>query len=196
MAASACNPQTRQQGFTLLEVILVLLLMSIGIYTVVMSVSGSSEQKILEQKAKHLAALVQYAQEQALLTGYDYGIYADVEHYQFVRMEKQRWVALDDKIFKKEKFEEPYALALSLEDEQQLNQGYGSGKLGFTDNPLFEENFITEDVEQKIVPQILLLSSGEVTPFSLQFIFGESPSTWQVKSDDLGQLSIDRQSSQ
>lgn len=176
----------------MLEVILVLLLMSIGIYSVVMSVSGSSEQKIVEQQAKRLAALVQYAQEQALLTGYDYGIYSDAERYQFVRMEKQRWIKLDDRIFKEKVFEQPYFIELSLEDAELEEQGYGSGSLGFEEGDLFEKDFITEEVKQSIVPQVLLLSSGEVTPFKLIFAYEDSQNRWQVSSDDLGQLTIER----
>ncbi|MDO6687532.1 MULTISPECIES: type II secretion system minor pseudopilin GspH [unclassified Agarivorans] len=192
MLKSHLSLRSRQQGFTLLEVILVLLLMSIGIYSVVMSVSGSSEQKIVEQQAKRLAALVQYAQEQALLTGYDYGIYSDAERYQFVRMEKQRWIKLDDRIFKEKVFEQPYFLELSLEDAELEEQGYGSGSLGFEEGDLFEKDFITEEVKQSIVPQVLLLSSGEVTPFKLIFAYEDSQNRWQVSSDDLGQLTIER----
>ncbi|MEE1675165.1 type II secretion system minor pseudopilin GspH [Agarivorans aestuarii] len=194
--ASRLPHRNRQQGFTLLEVILVLLLMSMGIYSVVMSVSGSSEQKIVEQQAKRLAALIQYAQEQALLTGYDYGIYSDAEKYQFVRMEKQRWVKLNDRIFKEKVFEEPYFLELSLENEELEEQGYGSGSLGFEGDGLFEKDFITEEVEQTIVPQVLLLSSGEVTPFKLVFAYEDSLNRWQVSSDDLGQLTIARDQEQ
>ncbi|GDY27721.1 type II secretion system protein GspH [Agarivorans sp. Toyoura001] len=192
MLKSHLSLRSRQQGFTLLEVILVLLLMSIGIYSVVMSVSGSSEQKIVEQQAKRLAALVQYAQEQALLTGYDYGIYSDAERYQFVRMEKQRWIKLDDRIFKEKVFEQPYFIELSLEDAELEEQGYGSGSLGFEEGDLFEKDFITEEVKQSIVPQVLLLSSGEVTPFKLIFAYEDSQNRWQVSSDDLGQLTIER----
>jgi general secretion pathway protein H len=185
--------RSRQQGFTLLEVILVLLLMSIGIYSVVMSVSGSSEQKIVEQQAKRLAALVQYAQERALLTGYDYGLFSDAESYQFVRMEKQRWVALNNRIFQQQNFEFPYYLELTLEDAELEEQGFGSGRLGFTEGDLFEKDFITDEPEQTIVPQVLVLSSGEVTPFKLSFVYENSQYFWQVASDDLGQLTISRE---
>ncbi|WP_427981021.1 type II secretion system minor pseudopilin GspH [Agarivorans sp.] len=185
--------RSRQQGFTLLEVILVLLLMSIGIYSVVMSVSGTSEQKIVEQQAKRLAALVQYAQERALLTGYDYGLFSDAESYQFVRMEKQRWVALNNRIFQQQNFESPYYLELTLEDAELEEQGFGSGRLGFTEGDLFEKDFITDEPEQTIVPQVLVLSSGEVTPFKLGFVYENSQYFWQVASDDLGQLAISRE---
>ncbi|MGY5451710.1 type II secretion system minor pseudopilin GspH [Agarivorans sp. MS3-6] len=190
------SSRSRQQGFTLLEVILVLLLMSIGIYSVVMSVSGTSEQKVIEQQAKRLAALVQYAQERALLTGYDYGVFSDAESYQFVRMEKQRWVKIEDRIFKPQTFELPYFLELNLEDTDQQEQSFGTGSLGFEDNSLFEKDFITEEVTQSIIPQVLVLSSGEVTPFTLIFAYEDSNNRWAVSSDDLGQLSISREESQ
>ncbi|UPW20755.1 type II secretion system minor pseudopilin GspH [Agarivorans sp. TSD2052] len=176
--------------------ILVLLLMSIGIYSVVMSVSGTSEQKVIEQQAKRLAALVQYAQERALLTGYDYGVFSDAESYQFVRMEKQRWVKIEDRIFKPQTFELPYFLELNLEDTDQQEQSFGTGSLGFEDNSLFEKDFITEEVTQSIIPQVLVLSSGEVTPFTLIFAYEDSNNRWAVSSDDLGQLSISREESQ
>ncbi|WP_026970694.1 type II secretion system minor pseudopilin GspH [Aliagarivorans marinus] len=180
----------RQQGFTLLEIILVCVMMAVAVSVAVMNISTSNDSKDMEIQVKRLAALLQFAQEQALMTGRDYGLISDEISYQFLELEGDNWQPATDEMFRRRELQEPYTLELSLGDWQQDSDGYVSQSLGLFEGGLLEQDFITADDEKKIQPQVMILSSGEVTPFSLTVEHEDLDLIWSVRSDDLGQIEV------
>ncbi|WP_026957579.1 type II secretion system minor pseudopilin GspH [Aliagarivorans taiwanensis] len=179
-----------QQGFTLLEIILVCVMMAVAVSVAVMNISTSNDSKDMEIQVKRLAALLQFAQEQALMTGRDYGLISDEISYQFLELEGDNWQPATDEMFRRRELQEPYTLELSLGDWQQDSDGYVSQSLGLFEGGLLEQDFITADDEKKIQPQVMILSSGEVTPFSLTVEHEDLDLIWSVRSDDLGQIEV------
>ncbi len=139
------------RGFTLIELLVVLVILGalIGLATLSMGIAGPSRE--LRNEAERLAGLIGVLAEEAVLDNREYGVYLTDKSYQVLQYDPQtaKWRALDD---------EPHIipawaeLRVELEgDALQLPQPAGE-----------------EDEKAAKTPQLLMLSSGELSPFSLR----------------------------
>ncbi|MCE2573543.1 type II secretion system minor pseudopilin GspH [Motilimonas eburnea] len=151
-------------GFTLLEIMLVIMLMGLVSSAVVMTMPSNSGYKALKLETQRLASFVEVLSDQALMTSRELGIVVEEQSYQFVfyDVEKKRWYALpEDKIKTQVTLPEDMELALTLSgfvwddrDEQE---------------ELFEDESVFDEPEEQLIPQIHIMSSGEITPFVMRF---------------------------
>ena len=141
------------RGFTLIELLVVLVILGslIGIATLSVGIAGPSRE--LRNEAERLAGLIGVLAEEAVLDNREYGLYLTDEAYQVLRYDPQsaRWDALDGKPHSLPGWAE---LSVELEGEAlKLPQPSGeqseSGSVGK-------------------LPQLLMLSSGELSPFRLR----------------------------
>ena len=86
MPISAPGSSRRDSGFTLLELLLVILLMGIAVSLVSISLSGS--ERHLEVEAKRLATLIDHAVGRARLTGVSLAWQAQERGYRFMRRDE------------------------------------------------------------------------------------------------------------
>jgi general secretion pathway protein H len=194
----------RQSGFTLLEVMLVLLLMGLVVGTVSFTSLSSSKESELEEQARRFQVVVNMVSDYAVLNQLQVGLRietAETEEngYYFVTLdEEQQWQRFEpERLFSPVQLEEEFFLELQLEDLPWQQED------SLFDNRLFDETLsvseegveIGDEEEQLPPPQILILSSGEITPFSLTFgfqpAFGDQvPVYFRVMAEDMPPLSI------
>jgi general secretion pathway protein H len=166
----------KSQGFTLLEVMLVLVIMGLLAGTVVFNIGGQSSQDRLKKQAQRFQVVFSMASDYAVLNQQQLGLRIDSEKSQYSFMtldEEQNWHFISgDKTF------ETYTLPQDFTFELELNDLPWD-----SDSSLFSESSIDADLslsddsvsigdeEEKEVkpPQIFIYSSGEITPFSLAF---------------------------
>jgi general secretion pathway protein H len=74
----------RQGGFTLLEILVVVLIIAVMTAGFVLSLNFAGHDTALETESRRLLALMHYAREQAELQTRDYGIVFDQHGYEFV----------------------------------------------------------------------------------------------------------------
>lgn len=193
-----------QQGFTLLEVMLVLLLMGLVVGTVSFTSLSSSKEAELEEQARRFQVVVDMVSDYAVLNQVQIGLRvettdAEENGYYFVTLdEEQKWQRFEpERLFTPVQLEEHFSLELQLDDlpwQQEDN---------LFDTRVFDETLsvsedsveIGDEEEQLPPPQILILSSGEITPFSLTFSFepsfgNEAPVHFQVMAEDMPPLTI------
>lgn len=190
----------RQLGFTLLEVMLVVLLIGMVSLTVVMTLPGklTSEENVSWQ-AQRFATVLQFAEDEALISGNELALLIEKNSYQFAvyNYEKQQWHAasvgeIQGKIELPESINLEYSLSDSVWGEIE-NQEQDS----FIEEQ--ERVDIDEKKQESLNPQIYVMSSGEVSPFTLVFSDVENESEKQsvtVSVSMSGSISITELSAQ
>ncbi len=202
-ALSTTTQTNRQRGFTLLEVLLVLLLIGLASSYVVFNVFGTSEADRLKQEATRLQVLIDMASDYAVLNQQELGLRIDQRDnfYQFMLLdEDDRWQLIEEEeIYQKRQLPEPFTFSLNLDDLPWLEEDQ------LFDRELFDEGLsVSEDAveigneEDKTLPppQVLIMSSGEVTPFTLTFNyepgFGRDDAAYFVLiNEDIPPLTLD-----
>ncbi|MEZ5550350.1 MAG: type II secretion system minor pseudopilin GspH [Pseudomonadales bacterium] len=161
-------------GFTLLEILVVLTIVAILTGTVVLGFTGADRAQDLKGAAQRLATRFEMARQQALTRNREWGVYIEKDDYHFAEFDPQaaRWVIQEAR---------PFATA-DLPDQVSLRlRTEGVGEIPFA--------------EEQDLPQILLFSSGEITPFSLYLEPGERAPAWLVASDGLSRVTASRDES-
>ncbi len=162
--------QSKQQGFTLLEIVLVVAILALSSMFVVLSLPDSKqEQAMKESEAFQLR--FQYVQEQALINAQTYGLYLNESKglYEFLLLTADGWQPIDSPHVKTtHELPNDWRMELHLGEEGWL----GDSRLFDSSANLFE-NTIEDELEgegkeQKIPPpQIWIMSTMEITPFRL-----------------------------
>lgn len=158
------------RGFTLLELMVVLVIVSIVLSFVTLTAGGDSRGEQLQRETRRLAALLEMASEEAVLSSQQLAVRFSEDGYEFMVLRGGEWLPLDD---------DPLLRARSLPEGVEL-------RLELEDNP--PPSLITEDSE---LPQVFLLSSGEMTPFEVTLSAPESERRFLVKANLLGQLELE-----
>jgi len=162
------------RGFTLLEVMLVLLLLGMISVGVVMTLpSSGSTTEGTDWHAQRFSTLLQLAQDQALILNTEFGIQFNELGYTFTSydaMNKQWIPIIDDRIhgdvtFPNDIFAE-YDLSGSVWGELEAVQNSATDDSFLSD---LDRVRIGEEEQSVLQPVVYIMSSGEVTPFSYTF---------------------------
>ena len=155
-----------QTGFTLLEILVVLILIGIILSVAVLSTGGGKERE-LEQEVQRMVSLMQLAKEEAVLNRVELAIKFSPNAYQFLRQENNDWVPYTDhRIFRPRNLGEEYELRL-------LQDG------------------ISVSLQEKDAARIMLLSSGEMTPFELYVGLFNSEQRFHLIGNALGEITVE-----
>lgn len=175
----------RAAGFTLIEILLVLVLLATSAVAVIVTLPESQEDMVKEEAAR-FHHLVQLLGEDALLNGIDYGIRIERNRYQFLQLTSQDWQPIQEsRFFTEVEMDEDIKLIVEIggyswQDKDRL----------FKPGSLFDEDLFAEQTDKKKIkpPQVVVMASGEYTPFSLEFEVDGENQFWRVQADELGQL--------
>lgn len=156
------------RGFTLVEVLVIVVIIGIVSAVVLLSLGVLGDDRSLQQQARRISSLIELASDEALMQGRDFGIEFTRTGYRFLELDSltNQWHAvIGDELLRPRQLEEQLELALVLEDR---------------DVTLGEEFAATESTEDKDAddrdnqtlggdyqPHVLILSSGDVSPFVL-----------------------------
>lgn len=195
------STHSKKAGFTLLEVMLVLLLIGLAAGFVMFNAFGASKSDLLKSQAQRLQVIVDMASDFAVLNQQQLGVRFEQQknEYYFVYLDDEdEWQRIEEDIYSSYTLPEPFTYELNLDDlpwdvEDRL-----------FDRELFDENLSVSDAgveigneeEKKLPPpQILIMSSGEITPFMLSFNYegddGEEPVYFSLQNQELPPLSLE-----
>jgi general secretion pathway protein H len=175
----------RAAGFTLIEMMLVLVLLATSAVAVIISLPESKDDKVKDEAARFYQ-LVQLLGEDALLNGVDYGIRIERHRYQFLELTRDDWQPIkESKFFTEVDVGEDINLRVEIggyswQDKDRL----------FKPGSLFDEDMFAEQTDKNKIkpPQVVVMASGEYTPFTLDFEVDGQNQFWHVQADELGQL--------
>lgn len=195
------STHSNKAGFTLLEVMLVLLLIGLAAGFVMFNAFGASKSDLLKSQAQRLQVIVDMASDFAVLNQQQLGVRFEQQknEYYFVYLDDEdEWQRIEEDIYSTYTLPEPFTYELNLDDlpwdvEDRL-----------FDRELFDENLSVSDAgveigneeEKKLPPpQILIMSSGEITPFVLSFNYegndGEEPVYYSLQNQELPPLTLE-----
>lgn len=148
---------TDQAGFTLLETLVTLVIVAVMAGMLVFSFQDSSQQK-LRREASDFAVILNTAADEAVMRGIEIGVVLDDEGYRFVVFdpETKQWQIPKLNGLAERKFSERYVIEFSLDGSEVDQQMIERIKL-----------LAQRSDDERLRPSILILSSGEVTPFKL-----------------------------
>lgn len=156
--------RTTNSGFTLIEILVVLIVVGLLASLAVFTLGGSSRQRELENEVRELYLLMQTASEQAVLNNLEMGMRLEEGGYQFVAFQDQtaRWKASGERIFQPGAFPDWLVATEYIEN----------------DAPRLASK------EDRELPDVVFFSSGETTPFQIEFTVGSDTDYMHVLESD------------
>lgn len=164
-------PQFRQNGFTLLELLVVVVIVAILFTYTTLAIRSNSPEDLIKEEAHRLERLTQLALEEAVLRGEEYGIEFYLDGYRFLRFSEAQWQALtQDRILHQRELPLEMKLEMHVEETEIV--------IDTETEPMSENEVELDQAEVKqdskkkseLKPHIYLLSSGEITPeFDIRF---------------------------
>ncbi len=155
-----------ETGFTLVEMMVVLLIIGIIVTFAGFSLRGDPWADRMNEEMHRLAALLSLASEEAVLEARELAVRFDPDGYRFLYLYNGRWVEItEDEVLRERTLPKGIELELRLQEA--------------ADEP---------DDEQQQAPQVYILSSGEMTPFRVQLIQPELDYRYEIRADLLGHL--------
>ena len=155
---------TRGNGFTMIEILVVLIVVGLLAALAVANLGGSAQQRELENTARELFLLMQTASEQAVLNNQEVGMVLEEDRYQFLVLDEveQTWVSQAERLFQPRRLPEGLVVTSVIESDLPTLAG-------------------DDDALQ---PDLVFFSSGEVTPFELELSTSEtSDIRYRIESD-------------
>ncbi|MCF6288806.1 MAG: type II secretion system minor pseudopilin GspH, partial [Proteobacteria bacterium] len=131
-------------GFTLIEILIVVVLVSILTVMGVQMLSSGSVERNLQQHGKILQASINYACDQATLQNRVYGVNFFNTGYQFSQLVQQQWVEVSAANLSYREIVDGTLLNLKIDGQTIV---------------------LSDDVGES--PQLMCAASGQVTPFEL-----------------------------
>jgi general secretion pathway protein H len=156
---------SRVRGFTLLELMIVLVIASILFTFAMLTIRTSSPEDLIKEEAHRLQRLIQLALEEAVLKNTEYGLEFKTNSYRFLAYTEDSWQPISgDKLLRERELPDEMEIELVVEQTDII--------IGDTAETSDEDSDNEEDDEdeEKAIPQVFLLSSEEITPeFSARF---------------------------
>ncbi len=183
MTADAAPPRAcrRQQGFTFLEILAVVVIIAITVSFASLSLSSRAVEERLVTEAERLDALLRLAADEAVIQGQEIGLLIAIDGYAFYHLEQNRWVPYEDGPLRQRQLPEGLSLRLVSENDDTVQI------------PLPPDDAKNDKQDKKAPqPHILLLSSGELTPFVLQLSAAQLSVYYQADGRLTGQIEMKR----
>lgn len=169
-------------GFTLIEVMLVVLVVGLMASLVQFSFGGESPETRLVKQGEKFQALFSLASEYALLNNVQLGLKVTEQDYQFLGFDGEQWQPIEQTQLTKVELPEPVVLTLQL-DDLPLEQPSMLQTEDVQQAQKQQLDKIEQDQNKKqlLLPQVLLFASGDITPFSLTFSVQQNGTELSVK---------------
>lgn len=154
------NWKSCENGFTLVEIMAVIFIVSIMLAMVAINIGGQSQRK-LELESEALARQIVHAIEQAQISRNEFGLSViDDKNYQFYRFDDQTmdWIADDSSYFDSIELLPSHVIELHQDEEVSL-------LLYKSDN---RDKAMDYGESGKDSPQIVFYSDGTISPFVIE----------------------------
>lgn len=142
----------RSSGFTLIEILVVLVVVSMLVALATFTLGGNSLRRDLDNEVEQVFLLMKTVSEQAVLNNTEFGLVMEDEQYRFLAFDQQSgtWRPSRERLFRQRSLPEWLVVTKYIENDAP--------------------RLASDDDSQR--PDVVLFSSGETTPFEFEFTLG------------------------
>ena len=166
----------RSKGFTLVEILVVLVIMAVVISIAVLSVNVTGRDSQLDEESQRIQGLIGLLHERALLEGRDFGLRIEPTAYEFVVYDprRDRWMMLDqEQEYRHRQLPKGISFLLQLDSQTVVIKAI--------------DRTLSSDLPPP-GPQVAIAASGEGTPFRLTLLRDATQAKASVDGDALGKI--------
>lgn len=170
----------RSKGFTLFELLVTIVIISVLISLAVLSI-GDTQAERERRLITQLATLTELARETALFNSQELALFFWEHGYAFYRLDGAQWrLITEDTLLRNRDLPEDIIVSLQLEGLQVELPA---------ELDIEKERDDEDNDETETIPQVFILSSGEITPFELRIGDGRN-SEMELSCDGLGNITV------
>lgn len=187
MATSASGRPVRRchgSGFTLIEVLVVVMIIGIISAVVVLGMGNLGDDRELRNEAQRMTSLIEMASDEAMLQGRDFGLEIMLSGYRFVEYDPLtgRWSEIiGDDLMRPRRLGQDSEFDLFLEDKRVILDIDAANTDADDDDGNQREEYL---------PHVLVLSSGDISPFVLDIIRTTDESSIRLSASATGELKV------
>lgn len=170
---SGTHSSAGASGFTLIEVLIVVVVIAILMGAVVGAFTGSNRDQKLLGYVERLTLRIEMARDRAVQSNQEWGLYVERDNVRFAEFDtvNAEWLEKTERPFTPDSDSEGLEFRVEVES--------------------YAANTGSSDDDE--IPQIILFSSGEVTPFTLEVVPTEySAPGWRLSSDGFSRTARER----
>jgi len=195
--AARRNPHS---GFTLLELLVVIVIIGIIISVASVSVNVLGRDNEIEDQAKRLNAVISQAREEAEMQARDTGLYIERDGYLFMRYNypTHTWNEIqDDELLKRRELPAGLQNRLWLEGREVILKTHAETMKDVKQSASESHSDSSSDssegnvVKDPRIPQIAILSSGDLSPFELRIEREGTDFSWHLVGKPDNSLTVE-----
>jgi len=167
----------RQSGFTLIEMMVVLVIIGIVVSVVVLSIKTDDIEEYMEIEMLRVQALLNLARDEAVLQGQEIALTVEDNKYSFEAFGDEGWMPMaGDRVFRDRQILAGTELSLVVDDlEVKLGQ---------------KQDETEDQADKEHKPRIYILSSGEIMPFELILRTEDQTIEFRIKVEEDGEIKL------
>ena len=171
-------------GFTLIELLVVVVIIAVISAVALLSIGILGDDRDLQREARRLSSLIELANDEAAIQGRDYGLEIMESGYRFVEFDpllNQWYELIGDDFLRPRQIKEGLEFELTIEDRHVLLDASAAET---------ERDEDDTDLTDDYIPHILIMSSGDVSPFELRLLRTNDRATVTLTMSLAGELEI------
>ena len=180
-AAAAMTSSIRPaRGFTMIELMVVILLVGLLVSFAVLSVGGPSARDIQHEEARRILARMDLAREEAVMQARSLGVRFERDGYLFYGIGEGQWRMLEQGGLLDPR-ELPEAVAVEVEIDGLEVELFGDDETAADENGADAD----ADDEEAVRPQIFFLAGGEIVPdFTIRILSENTDTEYRIQPGD------------